>query len=1237
MDNSAGYVPLHVHTHYSLLDGLSKPKDLIARCVEYGIGACAITDHGVLFGAQDFYGAAKEAGVKPIIGCELYVSPTTHTDKSGKSSSDASDHLVLLCRSEEGYHNLCKLSSIAHIEGRHYKPRVDDELLARHAKGLMASSACLGGRIPRLLRQGRLDEADETAGKYAEIFGRDGFFIEMMNHGMAEEEEINPLLADMARRHGLLHIATNDSHYTDREDYEAHEILLCIQTQKTLDSPERMRMSGNEYYFRTPDEMRGLFARWPEAVSNTLLVAERCEFKMPGEMRLIPDYAPPRGFTKQEYLKELVMRGLVERYGDPVPASHIARAEYELNIIETMQFTDYFLVVWDLINHARVEHIPVGPGRGSGAGSLVAYALKITNIEPLRFNLLFERFLNPERVSMPDFDIDFCFRRRDEMITYARDRYGAPNVSQIVTYGRMLSRNVVRNVGRVLGMPLGDVNRICGLLPNDPKKKLKDALEEEAELRRLVQEDPQVSRLWRLASRLEGTINSVGVHAAGVVICDHDLTDHVALFKAANSDTVVTQAEMKGVEKIGLLKMDFLGLRTLTVVHDAVRLIREGRGVDLDIDNITMTDARTYELLRSGETMGVFQLESSGMRDLARRIGLESIEEMSALVALYRPGPMQFIDTYIDCKFHPERVEYDHPSVADILRETYGIAVYQEQVMQMVQAAAGFSLGHADIMRRAMGKKNQAELDKQKAAFVEGCARNGIGKALAETLWAKIEKFAGYGFNKSHSVAYAFVAYQTAYLKANYPVEYMCALLTSEIGNLEKAAVYIEECRRMNIAVLPPDVNHSMLDFSVEGEAIRFGLSAVRNVGEVPARAIVEGRADGPYTDIYDFCKRLDTSCVNARVVESLNKAGAFASTGWNRRQVDSAVEKAISEGQVVQRDKAIGQTSLFDMGGTEESFPAHLRKAQTARMAGTRALGGREGNAGAVHQQPSAPELPGRGGAVQHGGPEGHFGAQGGRRGDDRGAGVNGPHDLHQEGRQDGVSAAGGPLQGPAEVTIFTDLYEQKATLLVADLVVVCTARVNYREDKLSFVANDLVPVDDAERYLSRALHVRVHPPRQQPEVMKKLALLLGSLPGPCDVYLHCGLSDGGEVVVHAPNACRVAPSKQLRYVVEELLGQDTVFFSAGMRPAKPPAAQGVPAAALEAARGKLSGSANPRKESQPRRSRDPARPYSFSARFGDVCSMQAARTSPAPSAPAARPQPGTVPVSPAWAGSVT
>ncbi len=1144
------YVPLHAHTHYSLLDGLSKVKGLLDRCVEYGMPACAITDHGVLFGAMEFYAAAKERGIKPIIGCELYVAPTNRFDKSGRSSHESAEHLVLLCKNEEGYHNLCRLSSIAHLEGWHYKPRVDDECLAAHSAGLMASSACLSGRIPRLLLAGDTAAADRAAEKYAAIFGRENFFIEIMNHGMPEEEEINPMLADLAKRHGLLLIATNDSHYTDRADAEAHDVLLCVQTNKTLDEPDRMRLPNDEFYLRPPAEMRSLFARWPEALENTLAVADMVDFSMPDTETLIPDFQPPEGLTKVGFLRELVMAGLAARYGDPAPPECLERAEYEMGIIDRMQFTDYFLVVWDLINFARKNGIPVGPGRGSGAGSIVAYALRITNIDPMRYKLLFERFLNPERVSMPDFDIDFCFYRRAEMISYAIDRYGKDNVSQIATFGRMLMKNVVRNVARVLGMPPGEVNRIAKMLPSDPKKsKLADALSESPELRAMVSEDPQMSRLWRLAQRLEGTINSIGTHAAGVVICDHPITDHSALFKAATSATIATQADMGAIEKIGLLKMDFLGLRTLSVVHETVRLVKKYRGLELDIDNIHTDDAKTYSLLRSGQTTGIFQLESSGMRDLARRIGLESIEEMSALVALYRPGPMQFIDKYIDCKHHPERVHYDHPILEEILRETHGIAVYQEQVMQMVQTCAGFSLGHADVVRRAMGKKKKEVLDAQKAEFIEGCKTKGIPPATAGVIWSSIETFAGYGFNKSHSVAYAFVAYQTAYLKAHYPEEYMCALLTSEVGNLEKAAEYIEECRRMEMAVLPPDINHSDTEFSVENGAIRFGLGAIRNLGEAPARAITaERNANGPYRDIYDFCKRLEPATVNMRVVESLNKAGAFASTGWNRRQVAAVMEKALTEGQVVQRDRAAGQTSLFDMGGEDNAFAGVYEKPELPEWADHLIW---EAEKEMLGLYISSHPLGNYRDIIRHYATPGLDRAESLREGDE----------VHIAGIITTVrritTKKGGRMafvtvetpEGACEIIVFTDLYERKTSLVAEEMIVIFEARVNMREGRQSFIANEIHPLDDAERELTRAVHVRLQAYQQQTRLLEQLGALLSGASGPCDVYLHCETPDTGEVVLHAPASCRVSPTRQLRHAIEDLLGQDSVFFSGGMR----------------------------------------------------------------------------------------
>ena len=899
------------------------------------MNALAMTDHGAIFGAVDFYKKAKSYGVKPIIGCELYIAPKGRFDRTARSQGEAYHHFLVLCKDEEGYHNLCRLSSLGYTEGFHYKPRIDDELLAKHHGGLIGSSACLGGSIPQAVLRGDMEAANEEIRKYVDIFGRDDFLIEIMDHGMPEEQKVNPILVDLANRHGLTLVATQDCHYLDKADAEAHDALLCIQTNRTLDQEGRFRFPTNEFHFASPDEMKERFKQWPEAVANTAKVAARCDLDVPLGKHLIPEFTPPEGLEKSSYLKQLVYLGLDDRYDGNPCKEYIARADFELGIIEQMGFVDYFLVVWDLINHARNKGIPVGPGRGSGAGSLVAYALKITNIDPMRYALLFERFLNPERVSMPDFDLDFCYNRRGEMIDYVREKYGYENVSQIITFGRMLAKQAVRNVGRVMGMSYGEADRIAKLIPDELKIKLADARQKEPELDRLIKEDPQVERLWKLATRLEGTIGNCGTHAAGVVICDEPLTDHVALFQAAGSDVVATQCEMKCAEEVGLLKMDFLGLRTLTVVHEAVRFIKENRNIAIDIDALEPNDPATYELLRSGNTTGVFQLESSGMRELSKRIGLESLEEICALVALYRPGPMQLKDQYIECKHHPDRIVYDHPLLEPILSETYGVALYQEQVMQIVQALAGFTLGQADILRRAMGKKKADLMAKQRDKFVEGCAKNGTDKELAELLFGKIEQFAGYGFNKSHSMAYAFVAYQTAFLKANYPAEFMAALLTSESGNLDKVGQYVQECRRMGIEVLPPDVNHSVTGFTVEGSNIRFGMGAIKNVGGNAVEGIVaEREANGLFSDLFDFCARVDTRLINRRVVESLNRAGAFASTGWNRRQVETSLDDALSEGQISQRERESGQTSLFELMDETEA-------------------------ANALHQKPDVPEWP--------------------------------------------------------------------------------------------------------------------------------------------------------------------------------------------------------------------------------------------------------------------------------------
>jgi len=1144
------FVHLHVHSDYSVLDGACKIEELLERCNKFGMNACALTDHGNIFGAIEFYQAAKKKGVKPILGCELYVSPTTRFDRSARSSGQGNHHFLVLCENAEGYHNLCKLSTLGYLEGFHYKPRVDDDLLAKHSAGLIATSSCLGGRIPQLILANKLDEANEAIRKYVHIFGKDNFLIELMDHGLDEQNQVNPILAQMAVDHGLLLIATNDCHYIDKDDAEAHDALLCVQTGTTLQDENRFRFPNNQFYFRTPDEMREKFSQWPESVTNTQIIADRCDVQIELGQRLIPEYIVPEGYTKFDYLRELVMSGLQTRYGTPPPPDFVARAEFELDVINTMQFVDYFLVVWDLIAFAKSNGIPVGPGRGSGAGSIVAYALKITNIEPMRYNLLFERFLNPERVSMPDFDIDFCFNRREEVIKYSQEKYGSDNVSQIITFGRMLARQVVRNVGRVLGMPYGDVDRIAKLIPEELKITLKDAVAKEPEIKRLLEEDQQVAKLWRLAERLEGTIGNCGTHAAGVVICDHPLTDHVALYKAAGSDVVATQVDMKYVEEVGLLKMDFLGLRTLTVIHEAVRLIKEGRGVHIDIDEIETTDDNAYQLLRSGQTTGIFQLESSGMRDLAKRIGLQSMEEMSALVALFRPGPMQFIDLYIQNKFNPAGITYEHPLLEPILKETYGIPVYQEQVMQITQALAGFSLGQADIMRRAMGKKKAELMAEQRSKFVEGCkSANNIEEALANTVFDKIELFAGYGFNKSHSVGYAFVAYQTAYLKANYTVEFMCALLTSESGNLDKIALYVEECRRMNVEVSPPCVNRSIGGFSVEGNTIRFGLGAIKNVGEGPVRAIVAERAaNGPFKDIYDMCSRLDGRVVNRRLLESLNKAGALLSMGWSRAQVEKVLDDALSVGQSAARDRASGQTSLFDMEEMIESgsntpvkpdipeWPEHellqlekemlglyisshplarhadkLRRFSTLRLLDVQDLvENQELNIGGMITTVKT-----------------HITAKGSKMG----------------------FLTVDTLEGPVEVTIFSDLFESKSSLIAPDSIVMFAVRVNFRNpDQPSFVATDLHTLEETEEKLTRAIHVRLDEAGlRDAQLAEHIAETLGSAEGPCDVFLHCVTLESGEVVVHANNVCRVTPSRTLFERLEALVGVSNVWFSAG------------------------------------------------------------------------------------------
>jgi DNA polymerase-3 subunit alpha len=953
---------------------------------------------------------------------------------------------------------------------------------------------------------------------------------------------------DLAKQHGLKVIATNDCHYLDKSDSEAHEALLCIQTQTTLDDEGRFKFETSEFHFRSPEEMKNRFADWPDTLSNTVELAERCNVEIPLHQRLIPTFPCPDGKKQEDYLCDLVREGLNRRYKGAPTQVHLDRAEYELNVINQKGYADYFLVVWDIIKSAREMGIPVGPGRGSGAGSLVAFALEITNIDPIRYALLFERFLNPERPSMPDFDLDFCFRRREEIIQRVREQYGADKVGQIATFNRMLAKSVVRDVCRVMGMPYGDGDRIAKLVPDELKVTLSDALDKEPELRQLIEEDPQIARLWHLASRIEGTIRAVGVHAAGVIICDEPLMNHVALYKASNSEVIATQVDMSKVEEVGLLKMDFLGLKTLTVVHDAVGLVKTNHGIEIDIDHIEPNDAATYELLRSGNTMGVFQLESSGMRELSKRIGLESLEEICALVALYRPGPMALKDQYIECKHSPEKIQYDHPLLEPILKETYGVALYQEQVMQIVQAVAKYSLGQADILRRAMGKKKVELMAEQRDKFVEGAAANGIDKETASRLFSKIEQFAGYGFNKSHSLAYAFVAYQTAFLKANYGVEFMTALLTSESGSPDKIALYVEECRRMGIEVLPPDVNHSLENFSVEDGKIRFGLSAIKNVGEEATRAIVAERNSSgeKYKDIFDFCARLNGRETNRRLLESFNKAGVFVSTGWNRRQVEAVLDEAIREAQITQKEKDSGQSSLFDLMDPAETASTLHVKPNVPEWPENEILQFEKDILGlyvSSHPLAKYSSLLERYSTIRVSDIE-HL-----REGQEVTLGgiiVTPKIHVTKNGKKMAFVTLD-TLEGPCEITVFSDLYELNAGLVVADMILMVPCKVSVRNGENGLIANDLIPADEIEARLTKAVHVRLSTTGLDEGLLNQVAETLGERQGSCDVYLHCFTPEHKEIVVHATNACRTAASPSLRDEVEALLGPGTLWFSAG------------------------------------------------------------------------------------------
>jgi DNA polymerase-3 subunit alpha len=916
------FIHLHAHTDYSLLDGACEAGQLVDLVAEQNMPAVAMTDHGNLFGAVEFYNQAASKGVHPVIGCEMYVAQGSLKDRSEQSRYN---HLVLLCENQEGYRNLIQLVSTGYLDGFYYKPRVDKDLLARHSKGLICLSACLRGDIAESLLDGKYSDARRLAHEYQDMFGRGNFFLELQDHNLDGDRKVIPQIRKLALDAGLPLVATNDAHYLRKGDARAHEIMLCIQTGKTMKDANRMRFTTEEFHLKTRAEMERLFGDAPEALDVTWDIAQRCQLKLEKVREPFPRFPIPPDYTTDSYFEWVARQGFesrLPRLEQAAAAGHLRypietyreRLDQEIRLIQQMQFSGYFLIVWDFIRYARERGIPVGPGRGSAAGSLVGYAMRITDVDPLQYGLLFERFLNPERISMPDIDIDFCTRGRGEIIQYVTEKYGREQVAQIITFGTLGAKAAIKDVARVLDLTYADSDRLTKMVPAVLNIKLKDAIEQEPGFAEAAKKDPRVQEVLDVALRLEGMARNASVHAAGVVISPEPLKDLVPLYKT-NKEEIVTQYDMNGLEKLGLLKMDFLGLTTLTILSDTLALIEKHRGETIRLEEIPLDDAKTYALFTRALTEGVFQFESPGMKDVLRRYEPSKVEDLCALNALYRPGPLKggVVDDFINRKHGRAKVVYDPPELKDILEETYGVMLYQEQVMQVANRMAGYSLGEADILRRAMGKKKADEMAKQRERFLSGAKEKGFAARKAEKIFDLMAQFAEYGFNKSHSAAYAYLAYLTGYLKANYPVEFMSALLTSESGNTAKVVRYINECRERKIAVLPPDVNESGLNFTPAGDAIRFGLGAVKNVGVNAVDAIVRARLErGRFRSVYQFCERVDMSSVNRRVLESLIKAGAMDSLDATRSQLMAVLDSAIEQGVRVQRDLASGQSGLF-------------------------------------------------------------------------------------------------------------------------------------------------------------------------------------------------------------------------------------------------------------------------------------------------------------------------------------
>jgi len=1167
------FVHLHLHSQYSLLDGAIRIEDLVAKAQQYQMPALAITDHGNMFGAVEFYLKCKKAGIKPIIGCELYIAPDSRFSKDAKGISDAAYHLILLCENLEGYKNLSYLTSAGYKEGFYYRPRIDRSLLEKHNGGLIALSACLKGEVAMQCGRGKMDDAIETARWYSELFPN-RYYIEIQENTLPDQDTVNQRLIEVARELNLPLVATNDCHYLNREDAKAHEVLLCIQTGKNMSDPTHMKFSADEFYVKTPDEMAAAFHYAPEAVSNTIAIAERCNLELPLDKDYyFPHFEPPEGKTHDDMLEEQAIAGLIERlvtirakYPDmndeQVQAYH-DRLRIELDCIRQMKFPAYFLIVADFINWAKSQGIPVGPGRGSAAGSLVAYAIRITDLDPLPYNLLFERFLNPERISMPDIDVDFCQDQREKVIDYVVEKYGRERVCQIITFGTMKAKMVVRDVGRALGMEYGPVDKIAKLIPDDLKMTVPKAIQQEPQLKEMAQSDPQVKELLDIAICLEGLARHAGTHAAGVVVAPDQLEEFLPVYKDQKTGGINTQYSMKYVEMVGLVKFDFLGLKNLTVIQNAVRMVREGKDPDFDITRLRDDDKDSYDLITAGNTTGIFQLESSGMKEMLVKLKPSCFEDVIAACALYRPGPLGsgMVDEFIDRKHGRQKVVYDLPQLEPILKDTYGVIVYQEQVMQISRSLAGYSLGRADLLRRAMGKKDPVVMAKEKEPFLEGAKAQGIDPKKAEGIFDLMAKFAEYGFNKSHSAAYALIAYQTAYLKAHYPVEFMAALLSCDMDSTDKVLKSISDCREQGIEVLPPDINTSGQSFTVAGKSMRFGLGAVKGVGGGAVESIIEARKDGLFSDIYDFCERVDLRRVNKRVMEALIKCGGFDSLHKHRAPLMAVLDDATAAGQRFQEERDSAQVSLFgDMpavnkNGTPRKLPVVDEWHDKEKLAYEKeALGflitghPLDRYAGDIKRLASAeisrlPELA-DGSEVRLCGIVTALKEIVTKKGD----------------RMGFVTIE--DLTGQLEVTIFSDMYLQAVDILKSDDPLLITGKLEKGEkgckllvmkpqegngrkyQQQSSVNGDIKLLQDAQTQQTTRISLALRLPELSADLLVPIKEVLENNPGQLPVLLQLDIPNRSRTIIKLPDHLKVAASDEFRVAVERCVGYNAAVF---------------------------------------------------------------------------------------------